>query len=788
MKKTEDMVRDEARILLNFNTTDGAQCGVGQLTTFMQLGFQGYADKPDGWYLPKVSSDVAIILETKNSEIDINKQACIDELFKNVDIASTKYDKVIGILYNGIDVLVYKDKQLIDLKKQLFTKEYYLKLYNKNTIDKNLIFSLTEKINNNLHKNFGVNNLYHRMIFTSCALVAQRYNTNCLINGMDWATLHTSILSTIKKSYESAKKQNHKLDLIAEQFSLIQCNYTENQNAINDFIDSINQISKSINSDYWNGEDVMAIFFNEFTRYKGKSEQGQVFTPDHITSLIYRITGTSYKDNVLDACCGSGAFLVKTMSYQISEVGGVNNEAEVRKIKEEKLYGVEFSKELYALACANMLIHKDGKTNLIQADSRTSEVGEWIKSKQITKVLMNPPYESAYGCLDIVRNVLDNVEDGCICAFVMPDNKLAVGRNFVKKALINHTLQKIIKLPDVFSGMASVETSIFIFKAHEPQNNKEIFACWIKEDGLETVKNKGRLDVKEKWQSIENKWVEIIYKQAGDESIQWIKPTEQLMYKTPENEKHIFEDDFKTTVLKYKLYEKNKEQGTDEELDEIIIKESNGEIITNSIEVLSYLHQNKDKKIDLNDWAPFTLQQLFDISGSKTTKKSDLEKSGVGSFPYITTKATDNGVSGYFNIKTENGNCLTVDSAVLGSCFYQELDFSASDHVEVLRPKYDSFNKNHGLFIKTCIDVSKGDIYDYSYKFNQKRIAETVIKLPSIKVNGIDCPDWNYIDNYINTIFNDVALKIFNEKKEDVEIDLTNDDYGTVSTTKKFKP
>lgn len=334
MKKTEDEVRDEARILLDFNPISNGQCGVGQLTTFNQLRFKGFADKPDGWYLPNNSNDVAIILETKNSDIDLNKDFCRDELFKNIDIAMQKYDRVVGILYNGVDVLVYKDKTLVDLKKQLFTKEYYSSLYNKNTINKKQIFSLTESINHNLHKNFGINNLYHRMIFTACALVAQRYNKHCLQQEMDWSTLHTSILSTIKKSYESAKKQNQKLDLIAEQFVLIQCNYTENQVAINDFVNCINQISASINSNYWNGEDVMAIFFNEFTRYKGKSEQGQVFTPDHITSLIYRISGTNYKDNLLDACCGSGAFLVKAMSYMINEVGGVNNVNAVQVIKE----------------------------------------------------------------------------------------------------------------------------------------------------------------------------------------------------------------------------------------------------------------------------------------------------------------------------------------------------------------------------------------------------------------------------------------------------------------------
>lgn len=55
-------------------------------------------------------------------------------------------------------------------------------------------------------------------------------------------------------------------------------------------------------------EDVMGIFFNEFNRYKKKSESGQVFTPDHITSFMYRLIEVNQNDKVLDAACGSGAF------------------------------------------------------------------------------------------------------------------------------------------------------------------------------------------------------------------------------------------------------------------------------------------------------------------------------------------------------------------------------------------------------------------------------------------------------------------------------------------------
>ena len=48
---TEDEVRDLAGKILKFENTDKVQSGVGQLTSFNQLGFNGIKDRPDGWYL-----------------------------------------------------------------------------------------------------------------------------------------------------------------------------------------------------------------------------------------------------------------------------------------------------------------------------------------------------------------------------------------------------------------------------------------------------------------------------------------------------------------------------------------------------------------------------------------------------------------------------------------------------------------------------------------------------------------------------------------------------------------
>lgn len=545
---TEDEVRDLAGKILKFKNTDKVQSGVGQLTSFNQLGFNGIKDRPDGWYLPKNVEEPAIILETKNSNQKLEN--FLDEVIKNCDIVSTKYNKVIGILYNGIDVIVLKNNEVIEAVDTLQNKDYYLSLFKVNKIDKQKIYGLTKKINDCLHTEFGIKNLYHRMIFTACALVAKRYGA-MLIRGMNYPTFHTLIHSTLSKSLEDNRRQNQKLDILLEVYSEIKMNSTENQEAIDNFIEWVSEISECVNSDYWNGEDVMGIFFNEFNRYKKKSESGQVFTPEHITSLMYRLIDVHQDDRVLDAACGSGGFLVKSMSNMIKEAGGIQTD-KAKKIKSQQLFGIEFDREIFALACANMLIHKDGKTNLEQLDSRTLKAGEWMREKKITKVLMNPPFERKYGCLKIVENVLDNVPQHTMCAFILPDKKLEKDNS--ASILKHHQLQKIIKLPEkVFSE--GVTTSVFIFEAGIPQNNKEIFACYIEDDGLETVKNQGRHDIKDRWQEIEDRFVDVVHKQNGDDTIQWINPNEHLSYQMPEKEFEIYEEDFTKTMMDYIMYQ-----------------------------------------------------------------------------------------------------------------------------------------------------------------------------------------------------------------------------------------
>lgn len=566
-KLTEDAVRDAARDILGLVDSDVARSGVGQLTTFNQLGFPGVADKPDGWYLPDKHAEVALVLETKASNIALGAKQ-VDELLKNVKIVSVQYDKVVGILYNGEDVRVFMNLEEVDTVGTLQRLEYYLSLFKKDVIDKEHIYELTAKINNCLHFNFGIKNLYHRMIFTACALVAKRYDA-LMVKGMDYSEFHNAILNCLNKELIRDKQQNRKLGILTDVFAKIEMNLDVSsedakqqehvKNLIWKFIEWVTEISDCLNSDAWRGEDVMGIFFNEFNRYKTKSEAGQVFTPEHITDFMYRILQVGKDDRVLDGTCGSGGFLVKCMANMIREAGGVQTD-KAAEIKSEQLYGIEFDKEIYALACANMLIHKDGKTNLEQMDARMGEAGKWIAKKGITKVLMNPPYENKYGCITIVENMLDSVPAHTMCGFILPDKKLEkASKSRIKRILKHHRLMKIIKLPeDLFFGVG-VTTSIFIFETGVKQGNNEIFGCYMETDGLQTVKNKGRHDVRGRWAAIEDYWVDSVLKLRDDEhgTAQWIKPSEHLSYQMPEKPFEIFEEDFRKTAMDYLMFQRD---------------------------------------------------------------------------------------------------------------------------------------------------------------------------------------------------------------------------------------
>lgn len=201
--KTEDEVRLQASRMLGLDEKlDGAVSGTGQITTFNQLGFPGVNDKPDGWYLPDNTAETAAVFEFKAENVDVDTRKCVDEIRKNCNIISGRYGKVVGVLYNGRKCRCWLNGDPVDVPDELQPLKYYLDKFVPQGIDKETIYGITQRINDCLHSEFGIKNLYHRMIFTACALVAKRYGA-FMAPGMDYSTFHNSILKDAHNAFDA---------------------------------------------------------------------------------------------------------------------------------------------------------------------------------------------------------------------------------------------------------------------------------------------------------------------------------------------------------------------------------------------------------------------------------------------------------------------------------------------------------------------------------------------------------------------------------------------------------
>jgi hypothetical protein len=228
-----------------------------------------------------------------------------------------------------------------------------------------------------------------------------------------------------------------------------------------------------------------------------------------------------------------------------------------------------------------------------------------------------------------------------------------------------------------------------------------------------------------------------------------------LYYLTPKREMKIAEMLYYAKCISSNKYKYNYGRQANKTLKDILIPENPPLNIISKLDSYKSEIEYKLKqqpvikeKIELNksEWKSFLISELFEISGSKTTPKQELEDIGKGKYPFVTTQATNNGVENFYDEYTEEGNVLTIDSAVIGYCSYQPFKFTASDHVEKLTPKF-KMNKYHAMFLVTILNLEQYR-YNYGRKASQTRLKEIAIQLPERN----NKPDFEFMENYIKSI------------------------------------
>jgi type I restriction-modification system DNA methylase subunit len=230
--------------------------------------------------------------------------------------------------------------------------------------------------------------------------------------------------------------------------------------------------------------------------------------------------------------------------------------------------GIEYQDDIYALAVSNMVIHGDGKSNVIQGSC--FDLSKDVRDKFRPNVaLLNPPYKvhkDDVEELEFVLNALETLEIGGKCVIILPMSCALAqkGPNLeLKKRLFEkHTLEAVMSMPnELFNNSnVGVVACIMVFTAHKPHpsNKKTWFGYW-KDDGFVKVKNKGRIDRDFIWEDKKKKWLNAFLNREDvpGESVKhtiFVKDEWCAEAYMETDYSTLTQEDFERDVKKYALY------------------------------------------------------------------------------------------------------------------------------------------------------------------------------------------------------------------------------------------
>ena len=259
--------------------------------------------------------------------------------------------------------------------------------------------------------------------------------------------------------------------------------------------------------------DALGEFYHEFIKFSNGDDGkalGIVLTPQHLTEFMCEVSGLHKGSKVVDICAGSGGFLVTAMSMMFKSA----NPVEMQRIRRSGLYGIEADPHIYTLCIANMIVRRDGKSNIHYGSCFDGSILASLRAKHIDVGLINPPYsQEDHNELEFVEKLLSVLTPRGIAVAVVPINcALGTTCKEVRERLFNkHTLEAVFSMPtEIFNPAASAPPCVMVWTAHVPHPaDKKTFFGYYRDDGFVKRKKLGRVDAYGKWNAIKAEWLEL---------------------------------------------------------------------------------------------------------------------------------------------------------------------------------------------------------------------------------------------------------------------------------------
>ncbi|MBO7101490.1 MAG: N-6 DNA methylase [Bacteroidales bacterium] len=259
--------------------------------------------------------------------------------------------------------------------------------------------------------------------------------------------------------------------------------------------------------------DALGEFYSEFIKFSNGDDGkalGIVLTPQHLTDFMADVAGVNKNSRVVDICAGSGSFLVTAMSKMFKEA----NPDEIKEIRRNGLFGIEADPHIYTLCIANMIVRRDGKSNIFYGSCFNEKIADSLRKEHIDIGLINPPYSQLdHNELQFVEQLLSILSTRGVAVAVVPVN-CALGNTCKEereRLFKNHTLEAVFSMPpELFNPAASVPPCVMVWTAHvpHPQGHKTFFG-YYRDDGFVKRKPLGRIDAFDRWKDIKSEWLDL---------------------------------------------------------------------------------------------------------------------------------------------------------------------------------------------------------------------------------------------------------------------------------------
>lgn len=498
----------------------------------------------------------------------------------------------------------------------------------------------------------------------------------------------------------------------------------------------------NISADDYKGHDIMNNFLKVFRRWNSANatEKGEVFTPDHIANLMYKLAHCSKETTILDPTCGSGTFLTNAMANMFNEISKDENLHETQKlIKENRLMGIEQNEFNVTLAGINMMLHGDGSSNMYYENCFSA----LPRFKNIyNRVLMNPPFSQKDIELKFVYETLRNMADEGFLASILPKScvkgTLSENTDYLEKIFEIANLKAVISLPRDLFYPVGADTCIIVLHKTDVKNNETLLINCL-EDGY-VVANESRIDDYGNWQNIESEILDAYLNNNFNEfralKKSNLRPNDELLFEAYSSHRPV--DISKEVFARY------------------IRENISAKILCNM-----KLHSNpiESKNSKAYAYKRFLISDLIEkISNGKEKKSIDKkleDRYDLNGVPLIIAKKDNNGIGG---MKAQTKQTYQDKVCLIksgdgggGKTYYCDFEFSATnlvmicDFKENLKSQMDKYAKYYiAITISERLHKTIGHGRTISEVPNQIEI-----KLP---INSKNELDFDFMSDYIKQL------------------------------------